>query len=115
MTNPSRAKGTAAESAIVTYLRARGIDAHRHPPHGTKDVGDILIPGSGVVIEVKNCKSMDLAGWVDETATETANAGADLGVVWHKRRGKSDPADWYVTMTGAEFLYLLIGEGRGLR
>ncbi len=99
--------GTEAETAVVAYLKANGWEwAERRAKNGNKDRGDIQgIPG--VVIEVKNVAKLDLAGWVKEAETERANDGAWIGVVWHKRRGKSDPADWYVTMTGATFTELI--------
>ena len=119
MTNPSKAKGTAAETAIVNYLRELGVDAHRHALHGTQDVGDILIPGSGVVIEVKAHRDMALAAWVDECETERQNAAARwpgsrvaLGIVWHKRRGKGDPRDCYCTLPGWQMVELLKESGR---
>ena len=35
--NPSKSKGTAAESAVVKYLRSCGIPADRHALKGTAD------------------------------------------------------------------------------
>lgn len=117
---PSKQKGTAAETAVVNYLRdEHAIDAHRHALHGTADVGDIFIPGSGVVIEVKACKTMALAQWVDETETERYRMeDSDLlpikfyGLTWHKRRGRSNPRDWYVTLPGWQAVELLKEAGR---
>lgn len=105
----NKAKGTRAESAVVDYLRGLWWPhAERRALSGAADRGDIAgIPG--VAIEIKDRAAMALAEWIDETTTETANAGADVGVVWHKRRGKGSPADWYVTMTGATFAELLRG------
>lgn len=103
-----RQKGTAAETAVVNYLRERGfVGAERRALKGGKDEGDITGLGP-VCVEVKNCKTMDLAGWVDEAMVEKANARAEIGAVWAKRRGKGSPADWYVVMTGAQFADLLI-------
>ena len=53
---------------------------------------------------------MALAEWVNEAQTEAGNDDALAGVVWHKRRGTTDPGDWYVTMTGADLVALLTGE-----
>jgi hypothetical protein len=107
MTNRSKSKGTAAETAVVDYLRARGFPyAERRAMRGNNDQGDISgLPG--VVIEVKACREMALAEWVDEAETERCNAGADLAVVWHKRRGRSSAGGWYVTMTGEALAGLL--------
>ena len=103
----AKKKGTAAESAVVTYLRAMGfIQAERRTLNGAHDRGDITgIPG--VVIEVKNCARQELGSWVAEAELERDNDRASLGAVWHKRRGKGDPADWFVTMSGAQFTDLL--------
>lgn len=103
----SKRKGTAAESAVVQYLQTMGfVQAERRSLNGAKDRGDIAgLPG--VVIEVKNCARQELAGWVAEAEVERDNDGASLGAVWHKRRGKGQPADWFVTMSGDQFVHLL--------
>jgi hypothetical protein len=103
----SKRKGTAAESAVVAFLHAAGfVQAERRTLNGAKDRGDIAgIPG--VVIEVKNCARQELAAWVAEAELERDNDGASLGVVWHKLRGRSNPGDWFVTMSGAQFANLL--------
>lgn len=122
----ARRKGTAAESAVAAYLRANGFPyADRAPMRGKNDCGDIDgIPGC--VIEVKNHQAMDLAGWLDEAEAEAAravrpslpsepaarSAWRPLGIVWHKRKGKASPGDWYVTMTGETFAELL-GDAKG--
>ncbi len=103
----ARAKGTAWESAIVEYLRAQGwTHAERRAMQGSRDRGDIAgLPG--VVIEAKNCRAIDMAGWLDETTVEQANAGANVGAVWVKRRGRTNPGAGYVVMAGATFTALL--------
>lgn len=105
--NRSKAKGTSAETSVVRFLQAIGfIHAERRTLNGIHDRGDITgIPG--VVIEVKNCARQELAAWVAEAERERDNDRATLGVVWHKRRGKTDPAHWFVTMSGAQFAALL--------
>ncbi len=102
-----RAKGTAAETAVVLYLRRMGLlYAERRALHGAADKGDITgIPE--VMIEVKNHSSIKLAEWIGEVEAQKVNADADIGVVWHKRKGKGDPSEWYVTMTGAQFVTIL--------
>lgn len=103
----AKRKGTAAETAIVDYLRTAGfVQAERRTLNGAKDRGDIAgIPG--VVIEVKNCARQELSSWVNEAELERDNDNATLGVVWHKLRGRTSPADWFVTMSGAQFVNLL--------
>ena len=110
----SRDKGTVAETAIVDYLRGNGHPyAERRALHGIDDLGDITgIPG--VVIEAKACVKIELSEWAKEADREAQAAdrrwpahAPHLRVVWHKRKGKSSPADWFVTMTGDQFLQLL--------
>jgi Holliday junction resolvase len=101
--NRSKAKGTAAETALLRWLGEQGHDAVRNPPAGAKDVGDltVYIPCDygdyGVTIEVKN--RADIAGAIrdglNELDVEKANAGTDHGVLVVKPRGKGDPGDWY--------------------
>lgn len=107
MTNRSKAKGTAAESAIVATLIEQGWPhAERRALHGTQDKGDVA-GVIGVCIEAKAEKSYDISGWLKEVAVEKANARADVGACWFKLRGKTDPMQWAVVMTGAQFLDLL--------
>lgn len=103
----SKRKGTTAETAVVQYLQTMGFtQAERRTLGGAKDRGDIAgLPG--VVIEVKNCARQELAGWVEEAERERDNDNATLGAVWHKRRGKGNAADWFVTMSGEQFAHLL--------
>jgi len=120
-------KGPLAEALVVRCLQEHGWPyAERRVMGGVNDRGDVAgIPG--LVIEVKNRGALALAEWVDEADRERQPAAiangylsgryvglADwspaidmLAVVWHKRRGKGDPLDWYVTMTGRDFLALL--------
>lgn len=107
----NRAKGTAAESAVVAYLREQGaVHAERRALAGAHDRGDIAgLPG--VCIEVKDHQHISLAEFVDEAVTEGVNAHADVALAWIKRRGKGSPADWYVAMTGAQAVALLRAAG----
>lgn len=109
----SKSKGTAWETGICRYLAEEGFtQVERRALAGTSDRGDIAgIPGW--VLEAKNCKRMDLAGWVDEAALEQANDGAEFSAVWHHRVGRAMPAAGYVTMTGATFVRLLRAAGYG--
>ena len=104
----AKQKGTLAETAVTRYLQENGIDARRLPLSGSKDQGDILISGPRTfTLEVKNHRTMDLAGWVDQAAVEKCNAGTDYGVVVHKRLRKTDPGCYYVTLPLSEFTRLL--------
>jgi len=108
-----RAKGTAWETGICRFLAEQGFPhVERRALAGTSDRGDIA-GIVGWVIEAKNCKRMDLAGWVDEATLEQANDGAEFSAVWHHRVGRAHPEAGYVTMTGATFVRLLRAAGYG--
>jgi hypothetical protein len=109
MVNPPRKKGTAAESALVAWLRGHGHpDARRNAPNGSRDVGDIggietpcttspcFIAHDVVVVEVKSVR--DLARGINEGLAELEvekyNAGTGHGVLVVKRVGKGDPGEW---------------------
>lgn len=102
-------KGTRAENACVEALQRAGFKhVERRAKNGIHDKGDL----AGVVgwcFEVKGHDSYagKLSGWLEEAEIEKANAKADHAVVWHRRKGKGKAEDWYVTMTGAEFLSIL--------
>lgn len=106
----AKAKGTAAETAIVNYLNNNDIHAVRNPPQGIKDKGDINIHPYPVIIEVKNHRKLNLSDWLDQAINEKRNAEAKIGVVWHKRIMRGSPADWFVTLTGEDFIKLLKGD-----
>ena len=109
----SRRKGAAAEVAVVKHLRDHGFPAAERRIAGTDDaLGDITgIPG--LVIEVKNQKALNLAGWVDQLGDELDTARVDHGAVIHKRPGKIDVGEWYATMPVAVLLDLLRAVGYG--
>lgn len=103
----NRAKGTAWESAIVNFLRGHGWPhAERRAMGGTNDRGDIA-GIVGVVIEAKNHRTMDLAGWWSEAQTERDNDQAQHAVLWLKRRGKASAGDGWVVLDGRTFAALL--------
>jgi hypothetical protein len=98
MSNPRKQRGTTAETQACGYLQRIFPEVHRLAPAGANDKGDLGgIPD--LTIQVKNHKTMALASWVDEAAKQAANGGNAVFVVIHKRRGKSDPGQWYVTTT----------------
>jgi Holliday junction resolvase len=104
----SKQKGTAAETAVVKYLEEQSFPAVRNPPQGAKDKGDIkLLNFPLLVVEVKNCVRMELSEWLKEVKAEKENAKAEVGVAWHKKRGTTNPGEWYVTMSGEDFAKLL--------
>lgn len=108
----AKAKGTAAEVAVVTFLRPTFPMVERRALTGANDRGDIAGIRK-VVIEVKNHAKPSFPAFVDEAEIEKANDGADVGVAWVKRRGTTDPARWIVAMTGQQFAELLVQAGYG--
>lgn len=111
MANRSKDKGTAWETSIVGYLVGAGVvNAERRALAGGSDRGDIAgLPA--VVIEAKNASRVELAAWLDEANRERDNDGADVGVVWFKRRGKASPGAGFVLMDGATLVRLLAAAG----
>lgn len=107
MANPSKQKGTAAETAVVKYLISEGWPyCERRTLSGTHDKGDIA-GIAGLCVEVKNVKAITLSAFLKEAETEKKNAKANVGVAWIKKSGTTNPADWYVLMSGSQFTYLL--------
>ncbi len=105
--NRSKQLGTLWETAVVNFLREHGWPhVERRTLGGAKDRGDIagII---GLVIECKNAARILPGPWLKEAHAERDNDGADLGVVWAKRRGKSSAGDGYVVMDGHTFAHLL--------
>lgn len=109
----AKARGTRAESAVVSYLQPNGFpEAERRALRGVRDAGDIAgLPDT--VIEIKDHADRQRLGeWMTELDAEMAAADAEIGAIWHKRRGKGSPADWYVTMPGWVFVRLLLNRKR---
>lgn len=96
MANRSKAKGTAYETGVKEWLRARGLDARRIVLMGGKDQGDVDT-GAGWHLETKNCRTLALSEWVAEADRESANAGKPVAVCV-KRVGKGDHGESYVVM-----------------
>jgi hypothetical protein len=100
MAHPNRRKGSAAELAVAKWLNANGFPQARRAASGwADDRGDI----DGVpelTVEVKNEKRIDLPGYIRELEAEMMNRDTQLGVVVVKRRGSSDPDDWYAVLPG---------------
>jgi hypothetical protein len=108
MTSPQKRKGSSAELAVAKWLNLLGwTGAERSRCGWSDDRGDIDgIPG--VCIEVKNEKRIDLPGYLRELEVEMKNAKAWAGAVIVKRRGSSDPADWYAVMPAQKWAELLL-------
>jgi hypothetical protein len=96
MSNPSKAKGTRAETRVVRYLTARGLNAARRALAGSADEGDlcmILNDGTEVTLEVKagtqtaNYSRTNFEKWKRQTIVEGENADCipALVIVRHHR------------------------------
>ena len=113
VTTASKRKGSKAELDVVKYLQSQGwIYAERRLAGDRNDKGDVA-GVNGVCIEIKNRTKISLAEWIAEMIVETKNALARTGVVIHKRKGKSDVADWYATMPVSMYVRLLKEAGYG--
>lgn len=119
---PRRPKdiGTAAETAVVRYLRANGWpNAERRALRGQLDAGDIT-GCLGVCIEVKGGKAARTASdnlidaWLAETVKEKANANADVGVLVLQRGGFSSKraGHWWAVMTDYQLECLHNADGK---
>ena len=105
MTNRSKNKGTAAESAVVKHARANGFPlAERLALRGSKDQGDVRLMAN-VHLEVKagaaaeSASDAQIAEWMDEADVEAGNA--DVRHCWlvTKRKGKGKAGDWWAHLT----------------
>lgn len=107
--------GTRFERSVADWLQEVLDDDRidRRVKTGAKDRGDITgirCHGQRVVLELKDVAKLDLSGWVNEAHIEAGNDDALVGVVIHKRRGKGNPGDQYVTCTVRDLVALLTGE-----
>lgn len=106
MSNPSKQRGTSFETSLLPELRLFYPGTERRALSGNKDKGDFVLPGAPYALESKNVKTMALPQWIREAEVEATNLGVPYGVVVHKRRGTTDPAQQFVTMTLHTFLSL---------
>ena len=111
----AKAAGSRFERCIADYLRV-ALDNEfidRKPRGGAFDAGDIggvRIHGQRLVVECKDCATVSLPQWVREAQIEAIHDRALAGVVVHKRRGTSDPAQQWVSMTVADLAAIVTGD-----
>lgn len=104
----NKARGTAFETLILEPARNYYVDAIRAPLNGSKDIGDLWLPGERrYVVEAKHHSRLDLAGWAREAEKEAMNAGVPYWVLVHKRVGKGQGADQWATTTWGNWLALV--------
>lgn len=111
----AKSAGARTERAVADYLAAALDDDRidRRVRTGAKDRGDVAgvrCHGKRVVIEVKDCAKPEWPKWVREAHTEAGNDDALCGVVIAKRRGTTDPADFWVVMEARDLVALLTGQ-----
>lgn len=117
MSNPSKKKGTAAETAVVHHARGHGFPwADRQPLRGNRDAGDITL-APGVIAEVKNHALPtghptpgQLDEWMRQTILEQNIAGADVGILIVKRRGTRDVGRWHAYVTAWTLAEIVHGD-----
>lgn len=114
----ARQAGSRFERLIADYLAERVDDRiDRRVRTGVKDKGDISglrHMGMKIAVECKNTTRMSLGTWMTEAHTAMGNDDAGLGIVVHKRHGKGQAGDQWVTMTVDDLVALLTGEPRSL-
>ena len=110
----AKAAGSRFERLVADYLRDHVADhIDRRVKTGAKDKGDIAgwrYAGQRIVAELKDCARASLGPWVNEAEVERLNDDAGVGLVIHKRTGKGDPGDQFVTMTLRDLVALLTGD-----
>jgi hypothetical protein len=103
----SRRKGNRAEVEVVRVLREAGYEAEtsRNARGGAQGGADINTDFPAM-IEVKNQARLDLATWWKQAQDQ---AGDMPAVVVHKRVGKGDALEWWVTMD-VQTLLRIVGD-----
>lgn len=114
----ARQAGSRFEREIADYL-AEHVDDRidRRVKTGAKDKGDIgglRHLGQRIVVECKNTSRINLGTWANETEIQRGNDDAGVGIIVHKRHGKGQPGDQWVTMTLDDLIALLTGQPRAL-
>lgn len=111
----SKQKGTAAETAVVNYLRDHGFGtAERRALAGKNDLGDILT-GPGLAWEIKAHKRYAIPEWLNETEDERENADAEFGILIVKPVGvgAANVGKWWFILTVDQGVAMLRDAGYG--
>lgn len=117
MANPSKKKGTKAETEVVNFLADYGIVAERMALSGAKDKGDIKVIesnyGKPLVFEVKagkqtqNPSRSDIEDWLAQARVEGENSGCDCMLVIRRyKRNIADAEVWHLSHHKLTFMWL---------
>ena len=114
----ARQAGTKFERDIADHLADKVDDRiDRRVKGGAKDKGDIgglRHLGQKVAIECKNTSRINLGTWMNEAHVAMGNDDAGVALILHKRHGKGQPGDQWVTMTVDDLIALITGQPRQL-
>lgn len=104
MPNPSKKKGTVAETKVKNYFNDHGLRCERKSLAGSADEGDLRLcmpDGVEVTVEVKTGKQTQnyprsrLEEWKRQTLVESRNSGCQsMLVIVRYRRNFSDSEVW---------------------
>lgn len=115
MANPNGRKGASFESLEAKYFKEAWPDSaaefiDRQVRKGAKDIGDLAnvrLGGRKIAVELKNAAGFKLGTWYKEAVEEAGHLGALVGIVVHKRVGKGQPGDQWVTMTVDDLITII--------
>ena len=115
----AKAAGSKFERDIADHL-AKLVDDRidRRVKTGAKDRGDIggvRVHGQRLVLECKNTSRINLGTWITEAHVEAGNDDSLAGVIVHKRHGKGQPGDQWVTMTVDDLIAIITGQPQDSR
>jgi hypothetical protein len=105
--------GARFEREVADYLSEHVDDRiDRRVKTGANDKGDIAgvrVHGERMVIECKDTARINLGTWAKEAEVERVNDKALVTAVVHKRHGKGDAAEQWVTLTLRDLVALITG------
>jgi len=118
VSNPSKAKGTAAESAVVKLAQSFGLAAERRALAGAADQGDVWIDGGRIVAEVKSRRKWwtwtEVDKWMREAekeALQSPKCDAAVLVVKRPGSGAARAGDWFAWITVSDLNFIAAPKG----
>lgn len=107
MSAAARRKGRTYQTAARQWWEARRFGVMEVGGAGMGSTDLVLLHAPLVSLEVKNHKAMELARWVDQAVAQAPHGA--VAAVMHKRTGRGDVGESYVTLRAADFARLLEG------